>query len=160
MTRCSATTADGRPCRAYAVKGTDPPLCSAHSGRNRACPEQGRRGAGAPRGNQNARTHGFYAQELTPHELADLVAATTLTTVEDEVAITRVALRRLFAVLNDQPAPSDEIKEIAPLIFAGTGRIARLLRDERVLSGEATDTALGGFGLALDELSKLWNIEL
>ena len=29
---CTATTRQGFPCRAYAVHGTDPPLCVAHGG--------------------------------------------------------------------------------------------------------------------------------
>jgi hypothetical protein len=29
--RCSATTNSGRPCRAWAIASTDPPLCAAHA---------------------------------------------------------------------------------------------------------------------------------
>lgn len=35
-TRCTATTAAGRPCRAWAVRGTDPPRCTAHRDREAA----------------------------------------------------------------------------------------------------------------------------
>ncbi len=56
--RCSAANPDGKTCRAWAVRGTDPPLCSAHAGRNA--------GAGASAGNQNARKHGFYSSKLEP----------------------------------------------------------------------------------------------
>ena len=56
---CSHTTRAGRPCRAWAVHGTDPPACSAHAGRNV--------GAGARPGNQNARTHSFYGRFLSEH---------------------------------------------------------------------------------------------
>jgi hypothetical protein len=31
---CSQLTAAGEPCRAWAIRGSDPPLCSAHAGRN------------------------------------------------------------------------------------------------------------------------------
>lgn len=56
---CTATCADGSPCRAWAVRGSDPPRCSPHGG--------GRRPVGAPKGNQNARSHGFFARtKLTP----------------------------------------------------------------------------------------------
>jgi hypothetical protein len=64
--RCTATCTDGSPCRAWAVRTSDPPRCSPHGG--------GRLPAGAPRGNQNARTHGFYAQ-------ANLLAETDLPAV-------------------------------------------------------------------------------
>ena len=32
-TRCTATTAAGRACRAWAVRGSDPPRCRAHAGK-------------------------------------------------------------------------------------------------------------------------------
>jgi hypothetical protein len=32
-THCTATTAAGQTCRAWAVRGTDPPRCAAHGGR-------------------------------------------------------------------------------------------------------------------------------
>lgn len=34
-TRCTATTAAERPCRAWAVRETDPPRCTAHRDRDR-----------------------------------------------------------------------------------------------------------------------------
>ena len=56
--RCTATCADGSPCRAWAVRGSDPPRCSPHGG--------GAAPVGAPPGNQNALTHGFYARVQIP----------------------------------------------------------------------------------------------
>ena len=41
--RCMAIKPDGDPCRAWAIRGSDPPRCAAHSGK-----------VGAPSGNQNA----------------------------------------------------------------------------------------------------------
>jgi uncharacterized protein YjcR len=73
--KCSHTTNSGRPCKAWAVEGTDPPACSAHAGRNV--------GAGAPAGNQNRQAHGFYAPTLTEEELSDLVTAADDLTLDD-----------------------------------------------------------------------------
>ena len=42
----TAVTKAGKPCQAWAIVGSNPPLCSAHSGMDV--------GAGAPPGNQNA----------------------------------------------------------------------------------------------------------
>ncbi|MGD2148378.1 MAG: hypothetical protein PVH41_16920, partial [Anaerolineae bacterium] len=50
---CTATRADGNPCRAWAVRGSDPALCAAHGG--------GRSPVEAPPGNVNALRHGYYA---------------------------------------------------------------------------------------------------
>ncbi|MEA3376671.1 MAG: hypothetical protein U9R72_10815 [Chloroflexota bacterium] len=55
--RCSAARADGRPCRAWAVRGTDPPLCAAHGGTDARI--------GAPPGNTNAVKHGHYRRPST-----------------------------------------------------------------------------------------------
>ena len=49
--RCAFDTRHGHPCQAYAVKDTDPPAGASHARLTE--------GAGAPPGNQNARTHGF-----------------------------------------------------------------------------------------------------
>jgi hypothetical protein len=58
-TRCTATYADDSPCRAWAVRGTDPPRCAPHGGGQ---------APSAPGGSQNARTHGFYARADVPAE--------------------------------------------------------------------------------------------
>ena len=63
--RCTAITRAGKPCKAWAITGNNPPLCSAHAGRNAS--------AGAPPGNHNARKHGYYSHRFTTQELADLV---------------------------------------------------------------------------------------
>ena len=63
--RCTATTRKGQPCRAWAVPGTDPPRCAAHGGVASK--------PGAPSGNQNAVTHGFYARNWgMGHRTAEL----------------------------------------------------------------------------------------
>lgn len=62
-TYCTATTRLGQPCRAWAVLGTDPPRCAPHGGTG-AKP-------GAPEGNRNAVTHGFYANQLGSGQTAD-----------------------------------------------------------------------------------------
>jgi hypothetical protein len=65
--RCTATRSDGSPCSAWAVPGTDPPRCAPHGG--------GARPVGAPRGNQNARVHGFYAaSDQVPLTIDDVIA--------------------------------------------------------------------------------------
>ena len=166
--RCEHQTADG-PCKAWAIRGSDPPRCSAHAGRNA--------GAGAPPGNQNRRTHGFYASALLPEELADLVACSGDMTLDDEIAIARVTLRRILAFLSADRvhrgpeysrAPEGTTVEMTPLDYArlaalslaGARTVARLLRDKRALSGEAADGISGAISQAIDELSTEWGIPL
>ncbi len=60
-TKCTAVTAKGQPCKAWAIHQSDPPRCAPHSGIT-----------GPPRGNSNAVTHGIYAKNYTAEELAFL----------------------------------------------------------------------------------------
>jgi hypothetical protein len=155
--KCSATTAADKPCRAWAIHGSDPPLCSAHAGRNT--------GAGAPPGNTNRQAHGFYASTLSEAELADLVAFSDDLTLDDEIACARVILRRLMHHLDldpdaDRPPDVDDLHKLANLALSATRTIARLLRDQRAISGDAADGIAGAIGQALDELATEWGLDL
>jgi len=142
-TRCIATKKDGTPCAAFAVRGSNPPRCSAHGG--------GSAPVGAPSGNQNARTHGFYAHELSPlpepEDIPDSIAE-----VIHDLAVKQA---RLSKVINGQ-RNSKDIQTLARLLalHAQTAsRLGRLLRDQRALSGEAADGISSAIAQALDELS-------
>lgn len=133
---CTATTTAGKPCRAWAVHGTEPPLCSAHARRNT--------GAGAPRGNQNALKHGFYRSALTPQEVADLLTHAQNESIADELALVRVMLRRLMHYLQHPIPDLDHVPEdmppnllqfldegsrltaVAPLVYRGARTVAYL----------------------------------
>ena len=150
---CSHRKPDGTPCRAWAIRGSDPPTCASHARRARG---------GAPPGNTNAATHGFYSPVLRPDELADLVACADDITLDDEIALARVILRRLAGMLIAPPdalEPADTAR-LASLALQATRTIARLLRDKRALSGDAADGIAGAISQALDELSSEWGIDL
>ena len=149
--RCTATTQSGSPCKAWAVHGTEPPLCSAHAGRNI--------GAGAPEGNDNAKTHGAYSDLIQPEELARLVTDADDTTLQDEMALTRLANRRLIEHLQDDNTPRADAIAAAQAIFRGARTVALLLRDQRALSGEAADGISGALAQAIHELASEWGIE-
>lgn len=143
-------------CKAWAIRATDPPLCAAHAHRNA--------GAGAPAGNQNARTHGFYSTALELEELADLVACADDLSLDDEIALTRVLLRRLMEQIHRTPAgddaePTDYVR-IAGLALQAARTVARLLRDKRAIAGEAADGLQGAISQILDEFSTEWGVEL
>jgi len=151
--RCSHITRKGQPCRAWAMHGTDPPVCSVHAGL-----------AGAPPGNQYGRTHGFYSTVLEPDELADLVVYADDLSLDDEIAAARVGLRRVLSALtaakDDGPASRQAYGHLAGLVFEGARTVARLLRDQRAISGDAAGGLSGAIAQALDELSVEWGIEL
>jgi hypothetical protein len=152
-TRCTATTAAGRPCRAWAVRDTDPPLCSAHVHANA--------GAGAPEGNQNRRTHGFYSAMLSQAERDDLDALGEELSLKDEIGCARVLLRRLTIYLGDNPdLDLEERRRIYDLALAAIRTIARLLRDQRAIGGEPADQWADILGGALDLLNEELGVEV
>ncbi len=152
-TRCSVPG-----CRAWARRGSQPPLCSAHAGDR----------VGAPPGNQNRRIHGFYATTLHPQELSDLATCASATTLDAEIAITRVALRRIFGMLltgltpgpNPRPLDAHDYARFVGLAFQGAGAISRLLRARHALSPGDPGEVHVPMGAILDQLSKDWSIEL
>ena len=147
--KCSHRTRSGRPCRAWAVHGTDPPACSAH--------------ARVPSDSLLPGISGFYTPVLEPEELADLVACSDDMTLDDEIACARIALRRILSVLvKPDIADTDPglVARLAGLAFRGTRPVARLLRDQRALSGGAAEGLSGAIAQALDELGTEWGLEL
>ena len=52
---------------------------------------------GAPPGNQNARTHGFYSRVLDEKEQRDYERATEVEGIDSEVALLRVKIQSLIA---------------------------------------------------------------
>ena len=138
--RCTATTRAENQCRAWAVPGTQPPRCAAHGGTKKA--------PGAPPGNQNARTHGFYsatsglAAEI-PHiddVLADLYAR-------------QQAISDYLEIATQDECTVEQLVPVFELHARNASRLGRLLRDKRAISGEASDGIAGAIAQALDELS-------
>jgi hypothetical protein len=60
-------------------------------------PEGTGRKRGAPRGNQNARKHGFYSKVLDESEQLDFELATGVEGIDDEIALLRVKIKSLIA---------------------------------------------------------------
>ena len=82
---------------------------------------------GAPKGNQNARTHGFYSQVLDEAEKLQLDEARAVEGIDEEIAILRV---KLLTLINQHPERIDML-----MIAAST--IARLVRTKfNITSGQ------------------------
>ena len=73
---------------------------------------------GAPKGNQNARKHGFYSQVLDESEKLQLAQAREIEGIDEEIAILRLKLRNL---IDKQPERFD-------LHLEAANTIARLVR--------------------------------
>ena len=73
---------------------------------------------GAPKGNQNARKHGFYSKVLDEVEQLDFELATGVEGIDDEIALLRVKIKSILA---HEP---DNVR----LIMQVTNALARLVR--------------------------------
>jgi hypothetical protein len=123
---------------------------------------------GAPPGNQNRLVHGFYATILQPKDRDDLVAYAADATLDAEIVIARVALRRILGMLltgctpgpDGIPLTAWDYARFAGLAFQGAGTISRLLRARKILTGDRESALSRAIDQALDELGEEWGVEL
>lgn len=123
------------------MRGRD--VCAAHAGRQ----------GGAPKGNKNRLTHGFYGgPERRP----------LLATIDDLVADALDKHSRLSAYIERHAEEMDTANLVRLFALHGqnASRLGRLLRDKRALSGESADGLVGAIGKALDEISTELGVKL
>ena len=142
LTKCTATTAQGKPCKAWSIRGSSPPLCAPHSGLT-----------GGTKGNQNAVTHGYYRKRIEPDELLSLYDAADSVDLDQEVVLLRVALHRLSNFINDPDISLENMKTIVPLIVSASRTLAYLKK-------QLPDSDVAVWDATLDELGKEWGWEL
>lgn len=141
--RCSV---DG--CSAWAMRDSD--VCASHAGRARG---------GAPIGNTNRLDHGFYSRHFTEAELE--VVLSPVDDLADEIALCRVLTGRLAGRLSgDGDLEVEDLVKLASMALRASNTLARLMRDNRVLSGDAADDLAGSIGSVLDQLSAEWGVAL
>lgn len=138
--RCTEKKNNGTRCKAWAVRGSDPPLCGAHGG--------GAARPGAPAGNKNAEKHGAYAGGMP----ADL---------DEAISELQRRLRMVSAYIDEHLAemvPAD-FGRLSSLQAQMTSRLGRLMRDRRVVMGEDVD-ADDDFDEALAIVSEILGVDL
>ena len=59
-------------------------------------PTEAKRKRGAPKGNQNARKHGFYSRVLDEAEQLDFELASGVEGIDDEIALLRVKIKSIL----------------------------------------------------------------
>jgi len=81
--------------------------------------------------------------------------------LDDEIALSRFVLRRVLSLLDTEYTSStlDYVRVLREALNA-VRTIARLLRDNRALSGKAADGISGAIAQALDELGTQWGYPL
>jgi hypothetical protein len=98
---------------------------------------------GAPKGNQNARKHGFYSQVLDEAEKLQLEQARVIEGIDEEIAILRVKLREL---IEKQPDRFDLHMEAA-------NTIARLVRTRYHITSGAKKSLRDAISKVLTEIA-------
>ena len=86
--------------------------------------ERAKRKRGAPKGNQNARKHGFYSKVLDEAEQLDFELAAGVEGFDDEIALLRVKIKSL---LENDP---ENIK----LLMDATNTLANLVKTKYKIS--------------------------
>jgi hypothetical protein len=110
--------------------------------------------------------HGFYSKFFLLTDLCDLIRFADDLTLDDEIACSRVALRRVMDHLNraerdnGQSLSALDFAEMIGLVLQCSRTIAHLMRDRQALSGEAADQLAGTIGQALDLLATEWGVDL
>ena len=97
-----------------------------------------KRKSGGQPGNLNAFKHGFYSRRFTKLELKhlDVILSNDLT---DEIALTRVLLRRYFYLANKKAKTLDEWSTIINICGVIATRLSGLVRTQYLLSGQKPD---------------------
>jgi len=106
-------------------------------------PEKVNRKRGAPRGNQNARKHGFYSRVLDEAERLDLELAQGVEGIDDEIALLRVKIK---SILESDP-------ENVRLIMEATNALARLVRTRYNITKEQKKGLKEAIGNVLKDIA-------
>ena len=142
LTKCTATTAKGNPCKAWAIRGSNPPLCAPHSGL-----------AGGTKGNQNAVKHGYYRKCVEPDEILSLYDDAGDVDLDQEAILLRVYLHRLTKYLNNSELTFEQFESVGPLLVSAVralGYLKKQLPPPKTIDLNA----------ALDQLGKEWGWDL
>ena len=91
--------------------------------------QQTKRKRGGQKGNQNARTHGFYSSVLTPDQMSQLWSIVTKENVPPESAIMRLKLQ---SMLSQSTANTRTLKESVRLLVKWSAQKYHLNRAGRV----------------------------
>jgi hypothetical protein len=110
---------------------------------------------GAQPGNANAQRHGIYSTHYTDAEITRIIesAFSGELTLIDEIGLTRVVLDRCLA--RHQDADPDQFSNYAKILLEGAGRVGNLMRQQKVLSGEAADSLLDSIASAIEQARDL-----
>ena len=100
-------------------------------------PDFKRKPGGQP-GNLNAFKHGLYSRRYKKLEISDLSAALQ-NNLEDEIALLRIIMRRVFTYADDDAETLEEWENVLSVLGAAATRLAGLLRTQQAIAGRNND---------------------
>ena len=106
-------------------------------------PAKMERKRGAPKGNQNARKHGFYSRVLDEAEQLDFELASGVEGIDGEIALLRVKIK---SILEHDP-------ENVKLIMQATNALERLIRTRYKITKEQRKGLREAIGNVLREVA-------
>ena len=106
-------------------------------------PAKAKRKRGAPKGNQNARKHGFYSKVLDEAEQLDFELASGVEGFDDEIALLRVKIKSL---LENDP-------ENIGLLMQMTNALVRLVKTKYNISKEQRKGLKEAIGNVLKDIA-------
>ncbi len=155
--KCSALRSDGQPCRAWARRDKDPPLCAAHSEWDDTIEEPVKtRDEAIATSNLSA---DIANRRYSLEDIAELLNGKADFDLQDELTTARVAVRWLVRHLEEELTPH-EFAHLAGVIFTGTNSIVRLLQAQQDLGEDEANEIARAFNQALDELSQELDMQL
>ena len=106
-------------------------------------PKEAKRKRGAPKGNQNARKHGFYSRVLDEAERLDFELASGVEGIDGEIALLRVKIK---SILEHDP-------ENVKLIMQATNTLAGLVKTSYNITKEQRKGLKEAIGNVLREVA-------
>jgi hypothetical protein len=138
--KCAAVRKDGRPCRAWAIVGSEPALCAVHAGRNA--------GKGAKKGNRNALKHGYYSKAVRARVAKENVEILQSGSLLGELVTGRIVLDELMAFfLRRDLGPAEKLAAV-PLINTTIRTV--------VFAAKQVDYEAVDWDLVYDNLKEKW----
>jgi hypothetical protein len=111
-----------------------------------------KRSRGAQPNNTNAVKHGFYSRQFQHLESSDLDIA-LLNGLDDEIALLRVIIRRVFEYTNSADQNLETWSTALGTLGSAATRLAHLLRTQKLLGGQE-ENASSALSQALAEVTK------
>lgn len=118
--RCSARRKDGRPCRAWAVRDSEPARCASHRSAEQAEQE----------------TDDFNESDSVIEEAADRPCKNSEENLTKELRRSRTVVRRLMKQLRHE-LDADKYARLSESVFKGNTNVADIMRAQQALSDKA-----------------------